>query len=113
MPQGSAFGYLGPNGAGKTTLIRILLGLTRADGGAMSLLASRSPTNAERRGAVGAIVDEPVSTLTSPDGKTFGFSLRPAEAMRTSASAHHLHASGSPSVPTTRCRPTPWACASA
>ncbi len=60
VPRGSAFGYLGPNGAGKTTLIRTLLGLTRADGGTMSLLGT--PVPAERRRAlarVGAIVDEP------------------------------------------------------
>ena len=60
VPRGSAFGYLGPNGAGKTTLIRTLLGLTRADDGAMSLLGF--PVPAERKRAltgVGAIVDEP------------------------------------------------------
>jgi len=60
IPRGSAFGYLGPNGAGKTTLIRTLLGLTRADGGTMSLLGF--PVPAERKQAlagVGAIVDEP------------------------------------------------------
>ena len=60
VPRGCAFGYLGPNGAGKTTLIRTLLGLTRADGGTMSLLGIGVP--AERRRAlarVGAIVDEP------------------------------------------------------
>ncbi len=60
VPRGSAFGYLGPNGAGKTTLIRTLLGLTRADGGTMSLLGFGVP--AERKlalAAVGAIVDEP------------------------------------------------------
>jgi ABC-2 type transport system ATP-binding protein len=38
VPRGCAFGYLGPNGAGKTTLIRVLLGLTHADSGTMSLL---------------------------------------------------------------------------
>ena len=60
VPRGYAFGYLGPNGAGKTTLIRTLLGLTRADGGTMSLLGI--PLPAERSQAlarVGAIVDEP------------------------------------------------------
>ena len=60
VPRGSVFGYLGPNGAGKTTLIRTLLGLTRADGGTMSLLGF--PVPAERKQAlagVGAIVDEP------------------------------------------------------
>jgi ABC-2 type transport system ATP-binding protein len=60
VPRGAAFGYLGPNGAGKTTLIRTLLGLTRPDGGTMSLLGT--PVPCERREAlarVGAIVDEP------------------------------------------------------
>jgi len=60
VPRGSAFGYLGPNGAGKTTLIRTLLGLTKADGGTMSLLGT--PVPSKRREAlarVGAIVDEP------------------------------------------------------
>ena len=60
VPRGSAFGYLGPNGAGKTTLIRVLLGLTRADSGTMSLLGIPVPTQRGRALArVGAIVDEP------------------------------------------------------
>jgi ABC-2 type transport system ATP-binding protein len=60
VPQGSAFGYLGPNGAGKTTLIRVLLGLTRADHGTMSLLGVPVPAQRGRALArVGAIVDEP------------------------------------------------------
>src|SRR5271166_169619 len=58
--RGSTFGYLGPNGAGKTTLIRTLLGLTRADGGTMSLLGFPVPAGRKRALAgVGAIVDEP------------------------------------------------------
>jgi ABC-2 type transport system ATP-binding protein len=60
VPRGRAFGYLGPNGAGKTTLIRTLLGLTRADGGTMSLLGIPVPAERGRALArVGAIVDEP------------------------------------------------------
>jgi ABC-2 type transport system ATP-binding protein len=60
VPRGSTFGYLGPNGAGKTTLMRTLLGLTRADGGTMSLLGFRVPAERKRALArVGAIVDEP------------------------------------------------------
>ncbi len=35
---GEVHGFLGPNGAGKTTAIRILLGLLRADRGAVALL---------------------------------------------------------------------------
>jgi ABC-2 type transport system ATP-binding protein len=60
VPRGSAFGYLGPNGAGKTTLIRVLLGLTRADAGTMSLLGYSVPRQRDAALArVGAIVDEP------------------------------------------------------
>src|SRR5579862_5221465 len=60
VPRGSAFGYLGPNGAGKTTLIRVLLGLTHADAGTMSLLGYRVPKHRDLALArVGAIVDEP------------------------------------------------------
>jgi ABC-2 type transport system ATP-binding protein len=36
--SGEVHAFLGPNGAGKTTTIRILLGLLRKDGGAVSLL---------------------------------------------------------------------------
>jgi ABC-2 type transport system ATP-binding protein len=60
VPRGCAFGYLGPNGAGKTTLIRVLLGLTHADAGTMSLLGYPVPKRRDLALArVGAIVDEP------------------------------------------------------
>jgi ABC-2 type transport system ATP-binding protein len=60
VPRGSAFGYLGPNGAGKTTLIRLLLGLTHADAGTMSLLGYPVPRHRDAALArAGAIVDEP------------------------------------------------------
>ena len=60
IPRACAFGYLGPNGAGKTTLIRVLLGLTQADAGSMSLLGYPVPKERARALArVGAIVDEP------------------------------------------------------
>jgi ABC-2 type transport system ATP-binding protein len=60
VPRGSAFGYLGPNGAGKTTLIRVLLGLTHADAGTMTLLGHAIPRHRDVALArVGAIVDEP------------------------------------------------------
>ncbi len=60
VPRGCAFGYLGPNGAGKTTLIRVLLGLTHANAGTMSLLGYPVPRHRDRALArVGAIVDEP------------------------------------------------------
>ena len=59
VPRGCAFGYLGPNGAGKTTLIRVLLGLTHADAGTMSLLGYPVPRHRDLALArTGAIVDE-------------------------------------------------------
>jgi ABC-2 type transport system ATP-binding protein len=58
--RGVAFGYLGPNGAGKTTLIRMLLGLTKANGGTMRLRGLPVPERrTEALARVGAIVDEP------------------------------------------------------
>ena len=60
VPVVSITGLLGRNGAGKTTLVRILLGLTRADAGTMSLLGVGVPAERSRALArVGAIVDEP------------------------------------------------------
>jgi ABC-2 type transport system ATP-binding protein len=60
VPQGCAFGYLGPNGAGKTTLIRMVLGLTTATAGSMTVLGHPVPAERELALArVGAIVDEP------------------------------------------------------
>jgi ABC-2 type transport system ATP-binding protein len=38
VATGEVHGFLGPNGAGKTTTIRVLLGLLRADAGAVTLL---------------------------------------------------------------------------
>jgi ABC-2 type transport system ATP-binding protein len=60
VPRGCAFGYLGPNGAGKTTLMRVLLGLTHADAGTMSMLGYPVPKQRDKAlTRVGAIVDEP------------------------------------------------------
>ena len=60
VPRGSAFGFLGPNGAGKTTMIRMLLGLTHASAGSMSLLGYPVPSErADALARVGAIVEEP------------------------------------------------------
>ena len=60
VPAGCAFGFLGHNGAGKTTTIRMLLGLTGADGGTMSLRGLPVPSRrGEALARVGAIVEEP------------------------------------------------------
>src|SRR5579864_3259289 len=60
VPRGCAFGFLGHNGAGKTTTIRMLLGLTGADGGTMALRGVPVPARrGEALARVGAIVEEP------------------------------------------------------
>jgi ABC-2 type transport system ATP-binding protein len=60
VPRGVAYGFLGHNGAGKTTLIRMLLGLTRATAGTMSLVGRPVPVKrAQALARVGAIVEEP------------------------------------------------------
>ncbi|WBB65392.1 ABC transporter ATP-binding protein [Micromonospora sp. WMMD812] len=49
---GEVHGFLGPNGAGKSTTIRVLLGLLRADAGAVNLLGGdpwREPVALHRR----------------------------------------------------------------
>ncbi|MBM2618239.1 ABC transporter ATP-binding protein [Actinoplanes sp. LDG1-06] len=46
VATGEVHGFLGPNGAGKTTTIRILLGLSRHNGGAVQLLGGNPWTEA-------------------------------------------------------------------
>jgi ABC-2 type transport system ATP-binding protein len=46
--RGEVHAFLGPNGAGKTTTLRVLLGLLRSDGGALSVLGSDPWADATR-----------------------------------------------------------------
>ena len=114
VPRGCAFGYLGPNGAGKTTLIRVLLGLTHADAGTMSLLGYPVPHHRDRALArIGAIVDEPRfhGHLTGRQNlQILAAAREPAARERIDPSLERV---GMPSGPTTRCPSTRWACASA
>lgn len=48
VPAGAIYGFLGPNGSGKTTTIRLLLGLLRPQGGAITLLGEPVPGAAPR-----------------------------------------------------------------
>ena len=56
VPAGVCFGLLGPNGAGKSTTLRMLLGLSRPDGGDIRVLGHEVPREAravrERIGVV-------------------------------------------------------------
>ena len=60
VPRGAVFGFLGPNGSGKTTTIRMLLGLTSATRGEISVLDSPMPGGLHRvLPRVGALVEGP------------------------------------------------------
>lgn len=60
VPRGAVFGFLGPNGSGKTTSIRMLLGLTQASSGTISVLGQAMPTRlSEVLPRVGALVEGP------------------------------------------------------
>ncbi len=61
VPEGTVCGLLGPNGSGKTTAIRVVLGLTRANGGQTTLLGA-SPHGPGFTAAIhqtGALVEGP------------------------------------------------------
>ncbi len=56
VEAGRCFGLLGPNGAGKTTTLRLCLGLTAPDSGAVSLNGHAIPADAQKaRARVGVV----------------------------------------------------------
>jgi len=55
IAPGETVALLGPNGAGKTTTLDMMLGLTRPDGGTVSVFGA-SPAAAVRAGWVGAML---------------------------------------------------------
>lgn len=60
VPTGGVHGFLGPNGSGKTTTIRMLLGLTTADSGSMTVFGQPVPQRLPQVvSRVGAIVESP------------------------------------------------------
>ena len=57
LPSGCIMGLVGENGAGKSTTIRMILGLTRHDGGEISVFGQKmSP---ELKEQIGVVLDEP------------------------------------------------------
>ena len=52
VPAGACFGLIGENGAGKTTFIKMLLGITRPDGGVVDVLGG-SPEDTKVRTQIG------------------------------------------------------------
>jgi ABC-2 type transport system ATP-binding protein len=58
VPRGIVFALLGPNGAGKTTTLRLLLGLLRAEQGAVRVLGVDPAVEPERvRSSVGVLLE--------------------------------------------------------
>ena len=49
IPRGCVYGFIGPNGAGKTTALRMLMGITRPNGGHINVLGSDRPEMVQAR----------------------------------------------------------------
>ncbi|MBF0188830.1 MAG: ATP-binding cassette domain-containing protein [Magnetococcales bacterium] len=81
---GECFGILGPNGAGKTTTLRMVMGMTPIDGGALSLFGEKMfpehPTLRQRIGVVSQEdnldIDLTVAENLLVYGRYFGLSDR-------------------------------------
>ena len=60
LPEGCILGLVGENGAGKTTTMRLLLGMTKPDGGEASVLGTAiSADLAPVKEELGVVLDEP------------------------------------------------------
>ena len=57
LKKGEIYGLIGKNGAGKTTLMKLLLGLTCADQGTISLFGSNDLNSARKK--IGSLVETP------------------------------------------------------
>ena len=55
LPRGCILGLVGENGAGKSTTIRMLLGMTKPDGGSLRVLGKELADKEE----IGVVLDEP------------------------------------------------------
>lgn len=60
LPQGCILGLVGENGAGKTTTMRLLLGMTKPDGGTASVLGTDVSADLTAiKEELGVVLDEP------------------------------------------------------
>lgn len=60
VPKGQVYGFLGPNGAGKTTVIKMLLSLTKASSGQISIFDKNLKSNRINiLREVGSLVENP------------------------------------------------------
>jgi ABC-2 type transport system ATP-binding protein len=78
IAPGETVALLGPNGAGKTTTLDMMLGLTRPDGGTVSVFGA-SPAAAVRAGWVGAMLQagSPPDSLKVREAVTLAGSYYP------------------------------------
>src|SRR5438105_15173931 len=58
LQPGQAFGLLGPNGAGKTSVVKMIAGLLRPDGGAISVFGL-APGSPRARAQLGFAPEDP------------------------------------------------------
>lgn len=58
VQSGEVYGFLGRNGAGKSTAIRIMLGITRADRGDVSLFGDSAGSSIKARQRIGYVAQE-------------------------------------------------------
>jgi len=58
VPKGAVYGLLGPNGAGKTTLLNLLAGVTRPDGGELTVDGQPVWENPDVKSKIAYIPDE-------------------------------------------------------
>ena len=57
LPSGCIMGLVGENGAGKSTTIRLILGMSRPDGGEITVFGQKM--TAEQKERIGVVLDEP------------------------------------------------------
>ena len=57
LPSGCIMGLVGENGAGKSTTIRLILGMSRPDGGEITVFGQ--PLSQELKEKIGVVLDEP------------------------------------------------------
>ncbi|MCW2781776.1 MAG: transporter ATP-binding protein [Marmoricola sp.] len=85
VPAGGVHGFLGPNGSGKTTTIRMLLGLSRATSGQLSIFGQRVPEYLPQLiDRIGALVEEPKFVPTFSGRKNLSMLARTIGIPRTS-----------------------------
>lgn len=60
LPEGCILGLIGENGAGKTTTLRLLLGMTKPDGGSAAILGTEIGSDLTAvKEEIGVVMDEP------------------------------------------------------